>query len=85
MCVILLIGLTHSIDPYLLCLAKCVVHICDLQKVDIYQNTRDPPVPGIQTHMINIFDHLLQCGCKWAVGLIGFLMVPMDPQGHREH
>ena len=63
---------------YLYCLLT-VVHLCDLQKVQkvhIYENTRDPP--GTHTsHMVNIFDQLLQGVDYVAVGGLSTLELPL--------
>ena len=59
---------------YLHCLPT-VVHICDLQKVQIYQNTGDPP--GTHTsHMVNIFDQLLKGADYEAAGGLSPLESP---------
>ena len=59
--------------------------ICNFQKVDIYQNIRprkrnaskpsEPTIPYASPVGV-VEDRSV---------LMGFLMVPMDPMGHREH
>ena len=59
-------------------------YICNLQIVDIYQNIRPPTRHHSKPISSNPITHSDEVVENRSI-LMGFLMVPIDPQGHREH